>query len=69
MKTVHYLRRVSQEFNPFTQEAEAGRARSVQGQFGLHNEFQSRKSYTVKPCLKQTNNPKSPELPSQDKNK
>lgn len=36
-------------FNPITGKAEAG---GVPGQPGLHSEFQDRKDYVERPCLK-----------------
>ena len=38
-------------FNPNTQEAEAGQSLGVQGQPGLHSEFQDSQGYTETRCL------------------
>ena len=43
-------------FNPSTLEAEAGESLWVQGQPGLHSEFQDSLGYTEKPCLKTKQN-------------
>ena len=46
-------------FDPSTQEAEAGGSLCVQGQPGLHREFQDGQGYIVRPCLKkQTKSPR-----------
>ena len=44
---------VTHSFDPSTQETEAG---GVQGQAGLHVDFQDSKSYTEKPCLEYIGN-------------
>jgi hypothetical protein len=45
---------VAHTFNPITWEAEASSSLWVQGQPGLHNEFQDSQGYKVRPCLKKT---------------
>jgi hypothetical protein len=42
---------VAHAFNPSNSEAEASGCLRVQGQPGLHKEFQDSQGYTEKPCL------------------
>lgn len=50
-------------FNPSSQEAETGQSQQVslqvQGDPGLHSEFQGSQRYTVKPYLKKRKEPGS----------
>lgn len=53
---------MTHHFSPSTQEAEASRSLQVQGQPGLHREFQDSQGYEEKLYLKKQTNKKELEI-------